>query len=65
MRRPLRVPGTCRRVPEMKNNQKSNMLMETNKEKYFAPACEVMTLQEEGVICASAPDIEKGNEYEW
>jgi len=49
----------------MKNNQKSNMLMETNKEKYFAPACEVMTLQEEGVICASAPDIEKGNEYEW
>lgn len=39
--------------------------MENNKELYVSPACEVLALRSEGLICTSVNDIEKGNEYEW
>ena len=48
------------------NNQIHMLMMITQtKEQYIAPECEVLTLQEEGVICSSVPDIGKGGEYTW
>ena len=41
------------------------MEITNSKEWYFTPVCEVLTLQEEGVICSSAPDFGTGGEYEW
>ena len=42
------------------NNQIHMLMMITQtKEQYIAPECEVLTLQEEGVICAS--DVKGGN----
>ena len=35
------------------------------KEQYISPESEVLTLIEEGVICSSVPDIEKGGSYSW
>ena len=35
------------------------MMITQTKEQYIAPECEVLTLQEEGVICAS--DVKGGN----
>lgn len=41
------------------------MMIIQPKEQYISPECEVLTLQEEGVICSSVPDIGKGGEYTW
>ncbi len=35
------------------------MMITQTKEQYISPECEVLTLQEEGVICAS--DVKGGN----
>ena len=39
------------------------MKLVKNKEQYVSPECEVLTLQEEGVICSSVPDIGGGGSY--
>ena len=48
-----------------RNNIKSTDMIEQTKDQYVSPECEVLTLQEEGVICSSVPDIGKGGEYTW
>lgn len=40
------------------------MILQT-KEQYVSPECEVLTLQQEGVVCSSAPDVAPGGEYSW
>jgi len=35
------------------------------KEQYLSPRSEELCLQQEGMVCTSVKDIEKGNEYEW
>lgn len=48
------------------NNQIHMLMMITQtKEQYISPECEVLTLQEEGVICSSVPDIGDGGGYSW